>query len=130
MKKELPRTRLVVEPDLAAHPLDQLAGQVEADAEAAALAQQWVLHLVERREDALHLGVGDAPAVVAHLDVRLVDHAHRGDLHRLVVRRELQGVVDEAREHQREALLVDVQVAEVLVDVHEEAAAVGDLHEP
>src|ERR1035437_10516625 len=107
----------VVQPDLPTHALHQLAGEVEADAEAAALAEQGVLHLVERREHALDLAVGDAPAVVAPLDVRLVDDAERGDLHGLVVRGELEGVVDEAGEDEDETLLVDVEVAQGLVDV-------------
>ena len=54
----------VVDPDPPAHPLHQLAGQVEAHPEAAALPEQGRLHLVEGGEDPVGLGLRDPPAAV------------------------------------------------------------------
>src|SRR5207302_5065031 len=56
----------VVDGDAATHAFDQLAGQVEADAEAAPLPEQRGFDLVEGCEHALPVAVGDAAAVVAN----------------------------------------------------------------
>ena len=76
----------VVDPDPSAHSLDELAREIEADTESAALTEQRRLDLVEGCEDAVDVAVRDAPAVVPDLDVHLVHRAIRGDAHRLGVR--------------------------------------------
>src|SRR5438105_15874582 len=68
----------VVDPDAAAHPLDQLAREVETHAKAAPLPEQRRLHLIEGGENAVDVAVRNAAAVVLHLDMDLVDHAMRG----------------------------------------------------
>jgi len=96
--------------------LGQAAHQRQAEPRAAGLAVEAVVHLVEGREDLLHLVGGNAGTIVAHQYPEIAigrppaDHldatAHRGELH---------GVADQVDQHLLHRALVRPQFGGILV---------------
>ncbi|MEJ0040706.1 MAG: hypothetical protein WDM81_00075 [Rhizomicrobium sp.] len=78
----LPPPRRLVDADLAAHRLDELLGDGQAEARAAEFSRMAGIGLDEFAEDLVALFLRHADAGIAHLEiqeaaVRTVDHAHR-----------------------------------------------------
>ena len=87
----------VFELELAAHRRHEAARDREAEADAGAAVE--IAEPLERLEDAIALGTGDAGTAVDDAEVHAVLHRARLDADPLVGRGPLQRVLDEVRDH-------------------------------